>query len=188
MSFEDTSPVIERNRVKIVTAASIGTFVGGFVLAWLVGNGYVEYPEGSATLFDINAATIFGFSILVGTMLICCTSSMLLGAFAARIPGYGDMEIRFEAAKELYEDKDWEAALSAFVELMTPNMNHKRALYYAARCSEELDKWEDVKKYCQLYLKMQSKDKEVWELLARAHRKLFEYEEAQDAELKMQEL
>ncbi|MHA2085740.1 MAG: tetratricopeptide repeat protein, partial [Candidatus Thorarchaeota archaeon] len=164
--------------MKIVTAASIGTFVGGFVLAWLVGNGYVEYPEGSATLFGINAATIFGFSILAGTMLICCTSSMLLGAFAARIPGYGDMEIRFEAAKELYEDKDWEAALSAFIELMIPNMNHKRALYYAARCSEELDNWEDVKKYCQLYLKMQSKDKEVWELLARAHRKLFEYEEA----------
>lgn len=182
------SPVGERNRVKIVTAAAIGIFVGGFVLAWLVGNGYVEYPAGSATLFEINAGTIFGFSILAGTLLICCTSSMMLGAFASRIPGYGDLEIRFEAAKELYDDNDWEAALSAFIELMTPKMNHKRALYYAARCNEELDNWEDVKKYCKMYLGMQSKDKEVWELLARAHRKLFEYEEAQDAEMKIQEL
>ncbi|MFX0108085.1 MAG: tetratricopeptide repeat protein, partial [Candidatus Hodarchaeota archaeon] len=62
-----------------------------------------------------------------------------------------------------------------------PRLNHKRALYYSAKCSEQLDDWDTVKKYCRAYLELQPKDKDVWELLASAHKKLFEYEEAQDA-------
>ena len=64
---------------------------------------------------------------------------------------------------------------------MGPDMNHKRALYYGARCAEELEDFDTVKVYCKAYLKMQPKDKEVWEILARAHKKFFEYEEAEDA-------
>jgi len=81
-----------------------------------------------------------------------------------------------------------EQALELFKKLMGPDMNHKRALYYAARCSETLDDYESVKVYCNAYIKMQPRDSEVWEMLSNAHKKLFEYEEAEDAMQRSQQL
>ena len=91
------------------------------------------------------------------------------------------MEIKFKEGKAHYEDGEWQLALDIFKELMAAEMNHVRALYYGARCVEELEDFETVKVYCKYYLKMKRRDKEVWEMLARAHKKFFEYEEAEDA-------
>jgi len=91
------------------------------------------------------------------------------------------MEIRYDEAKSLYDNKEYEPALQIFKELAGPNLNHKRALYYGARCYEALEDWENMKVFCKAYLEIKSKDKEVWEMLNRAHKKLFEYEEAQEA-------
>ena len=38
-----------------------------------------------------------------------------------------------------------------------------------------------MKIFCLAYLEIKPKDREVWEMLNRAHKKLFEYEEAEDA-------
>ena len=108
-------------------------------------------------------------------------ATMYIGAFSSRIPEYGEMEIQFKEGKDHYDDGEWQLALDIFKELMGPDMNHLRALYYGARCAEELEEFETVKVYCQYYLKMKRRDKEVWEMLARAHKKFFEYDEADDA-------
>jgi tetratricopeptide (TPR) repeat protein len=98
------------------------------------------------------------------------------------------MEIRFREAKQLYDEDEIEEALVAFKELIGPEMNHKRGLYYAARCCEKLDDFEGVKVYCNAYIKMQPRDAEVWEMISNAHKKLFEYEEAEDASQRAQQL
>ncbi|MFW9908360.1 MAG: tetratricopeptide repeat protein [Candidatus Thorarchaeota archaeon] len=168
------------SRVKI--SALLGTIliVSGIVLEWLSGWGY--FGEGFPT------GVFLGIGILSGSVLLCCMASLMTGTYAAKIPEYGEMEIRFEEAKEFYDNGDWKEALDLFRELMGPQMNHKRALYYAAKCAEKLDSYEAVKTFCHYYLKMQPKDKEAWEMLANAHKKLFEYEEAEDALLRAERL
>jgi len=89
---------------------------------------------------------------------------------------------------EFYHNQEWEEALKVFREQMGPEMNHKRALFYGAKCCEELDDLECVKKYTKKYLELQPRDKEAWEMLAHAHKRLFEYEESEDALRKAAEL
>jgi predicted Zn-dependent protease len=71
---------------------------------------------------------------------------------------------------------------------MGPANDHKRALYYGALCYDKLDKSEDMRNFLKRYLELQPKDKEAWDLLARAHKRLFEYAEAQEAEIRASEL
>ena len=75
-----------------------------------------------------------------------------------------------------------------FTELAGPKMDHKRALYYSARCYEKFDDWENVKKYCYAYLALKPEDREVWEMVADAHKRLFEYTEAEEAQKRAEEL
>ena len=104
------------------------------------------------------------------------------------MPEYGEMEIRFDEGMQHYENEEWENALLIFTELAGPRLDHKRALYYAARCYEHLDDWENVKKFCNAYLAIKPKDREVWEMLSEAHKKVFEYSEAEDAAEKASKL
>jgi tetratricopeptide (TPR) repeat protein len=105
----------------------------------------------------------------------------MLGSVASKMPEYGQMEIRFDEGMEHFKNEEWENALLIFTELAGPKMDHKRGLYYAALCYGKLDDWENVKKYCKAYLALKSNDREVWEMLADAHKRLFEYEEAEKA-------
>lgn len=173
-------PTEGRSRVKTVVGAGIIVIVASIVLEFLSGWGYL----GSG----IQSGTILGLGILIGSALICCTSVMLTSSYAAKMPGYGDMEIKFKDGIRLFEEEEWSEALVIFRELMGPQMNHKRALYYAARCSEKLDDYDAVGVYCNSYIKMQPRDKEVWEMKANAHKKLFEYEEGEDAMLRAENL
>jgi tetratricopeptide (TPR) repeat protein len=91
------------------------------------------------------------------------------------------MEIRFEEGMEFYNNQEWEAALNVFKQEMGPELDHKRALFYGAKCCDKLDDLECVKKYTKRYLELQPKDKDAWEMLADAHKRLFEYHEAEDA-------
>ncbi|MHA1906751.1 MAG: tetratricopeptide repeat protein [Candidatus Thorarchaeota archaeon] len=161
------------SRPKKVAIIGVLIIIFGIVLALLVGWGIVPLP--------LAPGDILGFTILIGAALICCTSTMFTSSIAAKMPGYGDMEIKFRQANQLFDEEEYEQALALFKELMGPEMNHKRALYYAARCCEKLDDYEGVKVYCNYYIKMQPRDAEVWEMLSNAHKKLFEYEEAEDA-------
>jgi tetratricopeptide (TPR) repeat protein len=122
----------------------------------------------------IPPGTSFTISVLLATILACCGSLTTLGSIGMKLPEYGEMESKFQEGKELYDNGDWDEALDIFKELSGPRMNHKRALYYGARCYE--------------YLEMQPKDKEVWELLAMAHKRLFEYEEANEAQMRAEKL
>jgi len=106
----------------------------------------------------------------------------MIATYSQRIPEYGEMEIRYEEAKSRYDNEEYEAALEIFKELAGPRLNHKRALYYGARCYEALDDWDNMKIFCKAYLQLKPKDKEVWEMLNRAHKKLFEFEEAEEAQ------
>ncbi|MDF1541216.1 MAG: tetratricopeptide repeat protein, partial [Candidatus Thorarchaeota archaeon] len=169
-----------RSRIKIMVVAGTLIIVASIVLEWMAGWGYLG--------IIVPSGTILGIGILIGSVLICCTSTMLTSSYAARMPGYGDMEIRFKEGERLFDEEEWVEALVIFRELMGPQMNHKRALYYAARCSEKMDDWEAVKAYCKQYIKMQPRDKEVWEMKSKAHKKLFEYEEAEDAMLRAENL
>ncbi|MFX1561130.1 MAG: tetratricopeptide repeat protein [Promethearchaeota archaeon] len=156
---------------KIVSIAIIAIFLGGVVLAFLGGWG----------LLPINPVATIGFAILLIVILVCCSAINMIASYSQRIPEYGEMEIQYEEAKSHYDNEEYEEALAIFKELAGPKLNHKRALYYGARCFEALDDWENMKIFCKAYLALKSKDKEVWEMLNRAHKKLFEYEEAQEA-------
>lgn len=170
IEYEDEE---KTSKSKIAGIAGILIMVGSVILAWLVGWGYV--PIG------VDPSIILGGGILLGMILICCTSSLFTMSVAMKMPGYGDLEIVFEEGLDHYNNEEWEEALKIFRKVMGPQMNHKRALYYAARCSEELDQYEAVKAYCHQYIKMQPRDREVWEMLSDAHKKLFEYTEAEEA-------
>jgi tetratricopeptide (TPR) repeat protein len=157
-------------KYAIIIAAFVA--VGGVVAAWLGGQG----------ILPIDPGVTLGMSILVATITICCAAVIMQGTYASRIVSYGEMEIRFDEGKGHFDNEEWEEALPIFIELAGPKIDHKRAAYYAARCYEHLDDWENVKKYANAYLKLQPSDAEVWQLLARAHKTLFEYEEAQYAD------
>ena len=156
---------------KYVGGLAVIIVVGGIVAAFLAGQG----------VLPIDPAMVLGMSMLGAAIIVCCTSTLMIGSYAQRVPEYGDMELRFEEGKEQFDNEEWEYALEIFKTLAGPKLDHKRALYYGARCYEELEDWENMKIFCNAYLKMSPKDKEAWEMLNRAHKKLFEYEEAEDA-------
>ena len=163
---------------KYVAGLSILIVIGGIIAAWLGGLGYLPIDPGTA----------LGMSMLFATIIVCCSSTLMIGSFAQRVPEYGDMELRFDEGKLRFDNEEWEYALEIFKTLAGSKLDHKRALYYGALCYEELDDWENMKSFCKAYLEMKPKDKEVWEMLNRAHKRLFEYNEADDALKKANEL
>ena len=156
---------------KIISVAIIIIFVGGIILAWLGGLG----------VLPINPIATLGLAIMLVVVLVCCSAINMIASYSQRIPQYSEMEIRYEEAKSHFDNEEYNEALEIFKQLAGPRLNHKRALYYGARCYEALDNWENMKVFCKAYLELKPKDKEVWEMLNRAHKKLFEYEEAQEA-------
>jgi tetratricopeptide (TPR) repeat protein len=158
--------------IRIISAAAIVILVSGVLLAWVVGQLGIPF---------LDPRIILGASVLIAMILVCCSSMMVFGRFAARVPQYGAMETRFKEGMEFYNNQEWEAALKIFREQMGPEMDHKRALFYGAKCCENLEDLECVKRYMKRYLELQPKDKEAWEMLASAHKRLFEYEDADDA-------
>ena len=169
--FPDEEEGMRMLPTKYVSLAVIIIFVGGVVLSFLAGQGYIP----------LDPSQIFGMSILLVIILVCCSATMMIASYSQRIPEYSEMEIKYDEAKMHYDNEEYERALEIFKELAGTKLNHKRALYYGARCYEALDDWENMKIFCKAYLELKSKDKEVWEMLNRAYKKLFEYEEAQDA-------
>ena len=158
--------------IRIIGAAAVIILVGGTVLAWVVGNFGIPFLE---------PGPILAITIMIAMILVCCSAMTVIGQFAYRMPQYGEMETRFKEGMEFYGNQEWGEALKVFREQMGPEMNHKRALFYGAKCCEELDDWNCVKEYIKKYLEMKPKDREAWEILANAHRRLFEYEEAEGA-------
>ncbi|MFX1482868.1 MAG: hypothetical protein ACFFCP_06725 [Promethearchaeota archaeon] len=156
---------------KYIAVVSLLVVAGGIVAAWLGGQGIIPIDPGMA----------LGISVLLATVIVCCSSMLMIGSFAQRVPEYGDMELRFEEGMARFNNEEWEYAAEIFKTLAGPKMNHKRALYYGARCYEEMSDWENMKKFCKAYLEMKPKDREVWEMLNRAHKRLFEYSEAEEA-------
>ncbi|MHA1862164.1 MAG: hypothetical protein ACTSWA_00240 [Candidatus Thorarchaeota archaeon] len=163
---------------KYIGIAAIAIVFGGIIIAWL----------SAQRILPFDGPMVLGVTILAATVIVCCASAIMLGSVASKLPEYGDMEIRFDEGIEHYGNEEWENALVIFTELAGPKLNHKRALYYAARCYEKMDDWENVKKFCNAYLVLKPKDREVWELLSNAHKKLFEYGEAEDAQIKASNL
>lgn len=156
---------------KAVSIAVVVIFIGGIILSLLAGQGYIP----------VDPAMTFGLSMMAIVVLVCCSATLMVSHYSQRMPEYSEMETRFEEAKSQFDNEEYEPALEIFKGLAGPRMNHKRALYYGARCYEELGDWENMKVFCKAYLKLKPKDKEVWEMLNRAHKKLFEYEEAEEA-------
>jgi hypothetical protein len=164
-------PSRRRINYRIMGGAAGLILILGIVFAWLGGQGIIP----------VDPSMILGLTVLTVMIIVCCSSLTIIGGVATRLPEYSEMETRFEEAMDHYKSEEWEEAILIFRELMGPERDHKRALYYAARCCEKLDDWECVKSLCNRYLELQPKDREVWELLASAHKKVFEYEEADEA-------
>jgi tetratricopeptide (TPR) repeat protein len=156
---------------KYVAAAIVIIFAGGVVLSLLAGQGYIP----------IDPVATMGVAIMLVIILVCCSTIQMISSYSQKIPEYSEMEVKYEEAKSHYDNGEYEKALEIFKVLAGPRLDHKRALYYGARCFEELNDWENMKIFCKAYLAIKPKDKEVWEMLNRAHKKLFEYEDAQDA-------
>jgi hypothetical protein len=156
---------------KYIGIAAIVIVFGGIIVALLSAQGILPF----------DGPMVMGITILTATIIVCCASTLMLGSVASKMPEYGQMEIRFDEGMEHFKNEEWENALLIFTELAGPKMDHKRGLYYAALCYGKLDDWENVKKYCKAYLALKSNDREVWEMLADAHKRLFEYEEAEKA-------
>ncbi|RDE12912.1 MAG: hypothetical protein C4K49_09370 [Candidatus Thorarchaeota archaeon] len=167
---DDRSPS-GSGKVRWVSLSATIVFISGVAMAWIAAQGAIPVAPG----------LILGGSITISVALLCCSSYLLTGSYAARMPAYGEMEDKLKEGVEYFERGEWQEALDIFRGLMGPKMDHKRALYYAARCSEQLNDWEAVKLYCTKYLAMQPKDRDVWEMLANAHKRLFEYDEAEEA-------
>ncbi|MBE0525975.1 MAG: hypothetical protein IH631_03470 [Candidatus Thorarchaeota archaeon] len=163
---------------KFIGIAAVAIVIGGIIIGLLSAQGILPF----------DGLMVIGIAILAATVLVCCASTIMLGSVASKIPEYGDMEIRYDEGMEHYNNEEWENALLIFTELAGPKLNHKRALYYAARCYAQMDDWENVKKFCKAYLVLKPKDREVWEMLSDAHKKLFEYDEAEDARVKASKL
>ena len=158
-------------RPKHIGIAAVAIVFGGIIVALLSAQGILPF----------DGPMVIGVSILAATVIVCCASTIMLGSVASKMPEYGEMEIRLEEAMEHYGNEEWENAILIFTELAGPKLDHKRALYYAARCFEHMDDWENVKKFCNAYLVIKPRDREVWEMLSDAHKKLFEYGDADDA-------
>ncbi len=183
MVIEEQQPSTEEKKKRpsisrIMVIITIVTVIGGFGYALLAGWGFLPGEP----------VAIIGFTMLVLSILFLVFACLFIGKISARMPEYGEMENKFKLGMEYYDAEEWEKALSIFKELMGPDMDHKRALYYAARCSEQLERWEDVKTYIKRYVEMQPNDREAWELLAKAHKKFFEYEEAEAAQRRAEQL
>ena len=169
--FPDDEEGFSAPAQKYVAVAVVVIFVGGVVLSLLAGQGFIP----------IDPVMTIGLAIMLVVIVVCCSASLMIGSYSQKIPEYSEMEIRYDEAKAHYENGEYEEALDIFKALAGPRLNHKRALYYGARCFEALEDWENMKIFCKAYLTLKPKDKEVWEMLNRAHKKLFEYEEAQEA-------
>lgn len=163
---------------KYIGIVAVVIVFGGIIVALLSAQGILPF----------DGPMVIGISILAATVIVCCASTIMLGSVASKMPEYGDMEIRYDEGMEHYVNEEWENALLIFTELAGPKLNHKRALYYAARCYEKMNDWENVKKICKAYLVLKPRDREVWEMLSDAHKKLFEYDEADDAREKASKL
>jgi hypothetical protein len=153
----------------------------GIVAIAIVGGGIIVALLSAQNLLPFDGVMVMGVAIIAATVIVCCASTILLGSVASKMPEYGQMEIRFDEGMEHFKNEEWENALLIFTELAGPKMDHKRGLYYAALCYGKLDDWENVKKYCNAYLAIKPGDREVWEMLADAHKRLFEYEAAEKA-------
>jgi tetratricopeptide (TPR) repeat protein len=171
----DLSKKLNFKKIGLVVSAII---VGGVGLAFLAGYEYIDQDPG----------IIIGFTFILVTIVVFCTSCAFLGSYMSNLPNYQKLEDRFKDGMVLFEEEEWTAALEVFNDIMGPSKDHKRALYYGALCYDKLDKSEDMRDFLKLYLELQPKDKEVWNLLARAHKRLFEYAEAQEAEIRASEL
>ena len=174
---EDT-PEPPRFRPKYIGLAAVLIVFGGIIAAWLAGQGIIP----------INPGLIIGTTILFATLIVCCSSSIMITSFASKMPEYGEMEIRYREAMDYYEDNEWDQALPIFLELAGPKLDHKRAVFYAAKCFEAKDDWQNAKKYLKAYLELKPRDREAWELLATAHKRLFEYQDAEEAQAKAENL
>jgi len=163
---------------KYIGILAVAIVFGGIVVAWLSAQGILPF----------NGPMVLGITILAATVVVCCASTIMLGSVASKMPEYGDMEIRFDEGMVHYKNEEWENALLIFTELAGPRLDHKRALYYAARCYEQMGDWKNVKKFCKAYLALKPRDREVWEMLSDAHKRLFEYDEAEDAAEKASKL
>jgi hypothetical protein len=167
-----------RDRVKMMLAVGGVVLISGIAIAWLGGHDYLP----------VEPAMVLGITVIATMIIVCCSSTIVTGKIATKIPEYSHMELKFEKAMEHYENEEYYDALAIFQELLGPKRDHKRALYYSAKIYEKRNEWYQVKLYCKMYLEMQPKDKEVWQLLATAHKRLFEYEAAEDAMEKAAEL
>lgn len=175
---ESTSPVPEsmpsppdRKYLRVLWILIPIIWIGGVSAAFLAGYGYIPGDAG----------IILAITIISSSVLLCCVSMIYMERVAQRMGAYHELETEFKEGMIFYENEEWELAIKIFTKVMGQQMDHKRALYYTARCYEKLDDWKNVKKHCKRYLEFQPKDKEVWELLSTAHKRLFEYEEAEEA-------
>ena len=168
---EDREGAAPNIQPKHIGALAIIIAFGGIIAAFLTAQGFLPG----------NPSMTLGMALLVSMIVVCCGSSCMMTSYASKTVEYGEMEIRYKEAKEYYDNEEWEKALPIFIELAGPKKDHKRAAYYAAKSYENLDDWENVKFWCKAYLELKPKDREVWELLSTAHKRLFEYEDAQIA-------
>ena len=178
MTLGNSSDMSKKLSFKRIGLGVMIIIVCGGGLALLAGYGYIALDPG----------IIIGFTVILVSMLVCCTSCTLLGSYSSRMSEYQELEDRFKEGLVLFEDQEWTAALEVLNAVIGPAKDHKRALYYSALCYEKLNKSEDMRDSLKRYLELQPKDKEVWNLLAQAHKRLFEYAEAQEAEIRASEL
>ena len=178
MAPENSSDMSKKLSFKRIGLGIAVIIVCGGGLAFLAGYGYIALDPG----------IIIGFTVVLMSMFVCCTSCTLLASYSSRMSDYQELEDRFKDGLVFFEEQEWTAALAVFNEVIGPAKDHKRALYYGALCYDKLNKNEDMRDFLKRYLELQPMDKEVWNLLAQAHKRLFEYAEAEEAEIRASEL
>ncbi|MFX1369541.1 MAG: hypothetical protein ACFFAY_13165 [Promethearchaeota archaeon] len=131
----------------------------GITLYLLASYGYVFWDPILALLVGF-----FAPLVVYGTK-----GAMGLYKYRLRLGEFWYMDYQYKEAMRFYNNQDWELAANHFERVLEVGPDHKRALYYAAKCKENLEEWSDVVTLSRRYLKQNPEDEEAAFMLKRAN-------------------
>jgi hypothetical protein len=130
----------------------------GIVLYLLASYGYV--------FWEPHLAMVIGF--FVPLVVYGSKHGIGLYRYRSRLGEYQHLDVRYAEAMRYYDLQHWDDALIRLYEVLKLGIDHKRALFHAARCNEELSKWGEVHRLTEKYLELHGSDAEIEALLVKA--------------------
>ena len=113
---------------------------------------------------EIDMLTAFFVGLCVGLVHDLYLVSIGVMAYKPRIVGIA-YHNKFVEAMKLFEARKWQQALDLLEEILEVDALAKEPLYFAIKCSENLERWDLLSMYSERYLKQYPDDQEVQDRL-----------------------